>query len=486
MDFFKAAGSGAPIRLKSRRLPAFIICVLLFAVVMYFVFAAHYKNTFFSNSTLNGCDVSGMSAGVAAQKLYAAAGEYTLTLITREGSEIIRADDIGLCADVNVDKIGEIISEQNNYAWPMYAFFKKEYTADSAAVSYSYDDDLMAQVLDSLYCVSPERPEQASNAYLTFSGGEIITVPETYGNTADRDALERAVRIAMQSQTAVLDLAENGVYDEPTVHADDAELTAKRDLLNEIADITIELTFGNDTRTADISEIMNWLYATNTDGEYSLAADSDVLADYAQSLAESYDTWEDAVDFTTTGGDTVTLAGDYGWRLDTEYTAQALGELAPAGTSVSYDLTDRSEESSRWWKYTAVTYGTEGSEYYGDSYAEVNVASQHMWLYKSGELAMESNIVTGNPGTGHDTPTGAFHIRALRTDTTLNGEDYSVDVAYFIVFADDIGFHDAVWQPYFGGDLYRTNGSHGCVNMPLESVEEMYELVYMNMPVFVY
>ncbi len=489
MIHFKLTETSTPARAPSKRGVITAACtgaVAIILIIIYIVGAVHYSSVFLPNTVINGCDVSSMNASETAQRLARAADEYTLTLVTREGSEVICGSDIGLSASVSTDEIENMIDKQNSYAWPLYAFSQKSYTADTATVEYLYDDEMLTAVLNSLNCVSPENPTQASDAQLVLSGGEFIILPEVYGNTADKEVLESAVRIAVESQSVTLNLSEAGVYDEPAVLADDEKLTAQKDLLNSIADVTITLTFGESTESADISKVMTWLYVSETYDGYSLAANTDALSEYAVALSEKYDTAGEPIDFETTDGETITLTGDYGWKLDTEYAAQTLGTLAAEGTSVSYNLTDHSAESEMWWEYTAVSYGTVGSEYYGDSYAEVCVSSQHMWLYSGGEVAMESDVVTGNPSVGHDTPTGAFRVRALRTDTTLNGEDYSVDVAYFIVFADDVGFHDAVWQPYFGGDWYCTNGSHGCVNMPLDAIEEMYGLVRMGMPVFVY
>jgi lipoprotein-anchoring transpeptidase ErfK/SrfK len=41
-------------------------------------------------------------------------------------------------------------------------------------------------------------------------------------------------------------------------------------------------------------------------------------------------------------------------------------------------------------------------------------------------------------------------------------------------FNGGIGLHDASWQPWFGGNRYRTNGSHGCINMPLAAAKTLY------------
>ena len=37
------------------------------------------------------------------------------------------------------------------------------------------------------------------------------------------------------------------------------------------------------------------------------------------------------------------------------------------------------------------------------------------------------------------------------------------------------GLHDASWRSSFGGSIYKTNGSHGCVNMPYSVAKAIYE-----------
>ena len=48
------------------------------------------------------------------------------------------------------------------------------------------------------------------------------------------------------------------------------------------------------------------------------------------------------------------------------------------------------------------------------------------------------------------------------------------------------GMHDAIWRAEFGGDIYKSWGSHGCVNLPLEAAEKIYKETYMYYPVIVY
>ncbi len=79
-----------------------------------------------------------------------------------------------------------------------------------------------------------------------------------------------------------------------------------------------------------------------------------------------------------------------------------------------------------------------------------------------------------------ETPTGRYHIQGRNTDTvlTLNtGATY--DVKYWIPFdAPLFGFHDSSWQHFpYGSPQYKTDGSHGCIHMPLKAIAYLYHWV---------
>lgn len=49
-----------------------------------------------------------------------------------------------------------------------------------------------------------------------------------------------------------------------------------------------------------------------------------------------------------------------------------------------------------------------------------------------------------------------------------------------------IGIHDADWRDEFGGEIYKTSGSHGCINVPPEIMPELYERTEVGMPVIMF
>ncbi len=53
-------------------------------------------------------------------------------------------------------------------------------------------------------------------------------------------------------------------------------------------------------------------------------------------------------------------------------------------------------------------------------------------------------------------------------------------------FNGNIGMHDATWRSQFGGDIYLTSGSHGCINLPLSKARQIYDYVAKHYPVVCY
>ena len=57
----------------------------------------------------------------------------------------------------------------------------------------------------------------------------------------------------------------------------------------------------------------------------------------------------------------------------------------------------------------------------GDSYVEVSISNQEVWLYINGECKVNSSVVTGDPTRGHQTYTGVYAITYKQKDATLTG-----------------------------------------------------------------
>ena len=125
-------------------------------------------------------------------------------------------------------------------------------------------------------------------------------------------------------------------------------------------------------------------------------------------------------------------------------------------------------------------------DYVGSTYVAICIETQHMWFYKNNNLIVDTPVVTGNYNS-MDTPKGYHSVQSKASPCTLVGAGYVSYVEYWIAFiGSGYGIHDASWRSEFGGEIYKGNGSHGCVNTPYDAVEEIYYNISVGTPVIVY
>ena len=127
------------------------------------------------------------------------------------------------------------------------------------------------------------------------------------------------------------------------------------------------------------------------------------------------------------------------------------------------------------------------------SYIELDITRQTIWMYLNGKCILKTPCVTGNVSGGHSTPTGIYYLTNKAKNTVLRGYNndgsrYTAHVDYWMAFIrNSIGFHDASWRKgVFGENIYKTNGSHGCVNMPRDAAKILYENITSDMPIIIY
>ena len=158
--------------------------------------------------------------------------------------------------------------------------------------------------------------------------------------------------------------------------------------------------------------------------------------------------------------------GDRGWIMDrdglTTDIASALNDRANGTFVPNYDRT-------WYWKDYYKGYRV------GDTFIEISLDNQYMWCYKDGRVLVETPIVTGNLARRDDTRRGCFRIYGKVRDTILRGPTWNDHVEYWMPFDGGIGLHDSSWRDEYGEDIYMDDGSHGCINTPLEAMKTIYE-----------
>ena len=127
---------------------------------------------------------------------------------------------------------------------------------------------------------------------------------------------------------------------------------------------------------------------------------------------------------------------------------------------------------------------------YGYSCVEVDITNQTVYCYINQDLVVVTPCVTGN-AWAHPTSVGHFRINSKERNRYLqgynsNGTRYKSWVNFWMPFNGGQGLHDAGWRSSFGGTIYQSGGSHGCVNMPYDAAAAIYNVSWVGMPVIVH
>lgn len=286
-------------------------------------------------------------------------------------------------------------------------------------------------------------------------------------------------REAVAAGERQLDLTAAGLYYQVQVRADDPGLRALcryHEPLPRHDPLPIRL--GEESEVLDGGTICSWL-AVGTDGQVN--ADPAGVTGFVQALAAKYDTAGKERTFHTADGRDIPLTGPYGWKLDQAAEVQALTEYL------------KSTDSQTREPVFAQTAASRTEPEWGATYVEIDLTNQHVYMTKDGAVVWDAPCVTGNVSKNYTTPPGIYSLTYKEEDRILRGPkkadgsyEYESHVDFWMPFNGGIGLHDANWRGSFGGTIYQTSGSHGCVNLPPDRAKILYGLVEKGMPVICY
>lgn len=455
--------------------------VLVILGCAYGVMTYYYSNRFFEGTTINGIDCSGLTVAEVEEQIADKVENYSIEVLSRDlEPQVINGADIDY-EYIPDGSVGEALDEQNPFNWISGYFGETEVTAST---NISFSQEKLEEQLNNLECAKEENQVAPEDAYVAFQDTEFVIVPETEGRTLDTEkALELLIEAVSESRDQV-DFNEGGAYAEASVKSDDPGLASTLEACNAYTKASITYTFGEETRVLDGTTIKDWLtFDENGHLVQDDASFSAHVTEYVAQLAEEYDTVGKERNFhTTTGRDIVVGGGNYGWQIDqSAEAAQLLSEIT-SGQTVTRE------------PVYSVRGLTPGKDDIGSTYIEVDLTSQHMWYYQDGTVIFESDFVSGDMRySDRMTPSGVCHLYYKQRDQVLRGDkkedgtyEYEQPVSYWMPFNGGVGFHDANWRSSFGGDIYMTNGSHGCINMPPENAATLYELINTEVPIVVF
>ena len=438
----------------------------------YFGAGSYYENKFLPNTMLDGIDISNDTVAQAKEETTAAIAQAQIQIV--ENGETIHAftpADLGVSID-NTEKLETMKAEQSGWNWPILLFQEKQEETDLSGVSV--DETALGNILTAMPLENDSRTAPVNATVVKGTNGYEIS-PETAGNRVDLELLKATMLEAVIAGETKIDLAV--AYQQPTLTAGDPILAETLQKLDDLTDTVIQYTISGQTETVPQTAIIEWL-GIDENGEVSVNREG--VAAYLQGLSDKYSTYSRTRDFLATDGETVQVpSGTYGWTL---------AVAAETDNLISYVLAG--EDLTVTPNYNGTGYHADGADI-GTTYVEVDLSSQHMWYYKEGVVALETDIVSGHPMS--PTPTGVFYIWNKEEDAVLKGynprseKDYESPVEYWMpVDWTGIGIHDSSWQPAYGGEYWLTVGSNGCVNTPPGVMAELFGMIGIGVPVVIH
>lgn len=454
-----------------------VVATLL--AVAYITVAVYYNERFFPGTTINGTDYGNADKIAVAVKLMLELKDYQLEVTGRdpktgekESLAAILAQDVELRADIGEADVDRLLSLQNEWLWPEF-LWSKGYTYTISG-DFSIDEDKLAALLGEQPAFQAKNMKAAEDAYIKgYSEAEktFVIEPEVEGTQLDMEKVYSAIRNAIETQTRTIDLEEQGCYVEPAVRADDSSLQECVTQANRCLETRITYDWNTNKVVLSGEQIRDWITIENK----KVVLDTEAVAAFVEENAKKFDTYGKNRNFRTVMGIELSLpSGAFGWLTDKEAETEALKELILAGTVGEREPIYAVEGA---WK---------GMNDIGNTYVEADMTHQHLYLYQKGELKLETDFVSGNMSNGCTTPQGVFGLTYKTTNAVLRGADYVTPVNYWMPFHGNYGMHDATWRDSFGGDIYLTNGSHGCLNLPLDKAAEIYQYMTEGFPIICY
>lgn len=437
-------------------------------IFIYLLISIYFISHFFLKTTINGAEVSFKSSRAAKRLLMKHFQDYKLIITGKNGAtEIITGRQIGL--RLNEDKdIGVIFKLQNQLFWPVMLFKRSDYNIRDLVL---FDEALLKERINRLDCLNKGVIEPRDVSFV-YENGIYIMKKEVAGNKLNKEMLSELIYKSIKAGIAGLDLEKEDCYYKPGFTHKDKKAQDSLNTLNQYASAWIKYKFDNRYELVDGNVISRWLIV---DDRLDVRINRKAVRDYIKWLANKYDTVGISRSFKSSTGKTIEVTGGlYGWKIDQEAEIKALIKNIEQADKIIKEPV---------YKQKAILRGEDDI---GNSYIEINITKQYLWLYKDGRCIAQGPVVTGNPNKGNATVTGTYFIVYKEKDAVLTGPGYEVKVSYWMPFFGNMGLHDARWRSAFGGEIYKRRGTHGCVNAPAGLAKKIFENIEEGIPVIIY
>ena len=178
-----------------------------------------------------------------------------------------------------------------------------------------------------------------------------------------------------------------------------------------------------------------------------ISVDKDKMSSWVEDFCLKYKTVGKTRSFKSHTGEILQVSGgDYGWQIDYSQTVDQIYNAITAESKeadVTAYLNKQSNENSKKLitklepiyknKAYKMNYENPEEDYNTQTYSEVDISEQMVYVFQNGQVVYSAKCVTGLPSDAtRSTKTGCWYIKDKKLEYTLTGADYKTPTKYWI------------------------------------------------------
>lgn len=494
----------------------FLATIAILAVI-YCLLGFYYRGGFPCFTWINGVYCTGKSVSEVNEELIARYPYQGIAVLDREEARLfVSAGDTDYSMDYT-DALNQVFYNRNPFAWGLYIFDNLSYNYKPQV---SMDKNKLSDIISKweIFDISSD-----AKCSVKIRAGEGFVLENAHMLIPVEERITDRVYRSMMEGDEVVDLSEyEECYVETTLTASEQDRANLFEKLDKLQDFDVTYDFSGESVRLSRAVASGFIL---TLGDYEKASEEEVKTGGGSGMfiVGGKETELPGADSVYTVADILTdLDGNpivsekriYDFLLEAaeEHDTEWMMKRFKNGLSNEVILTTGKKGNGKIYdvdaefenvKNALISSGTglkgiktfpvldgvftvDASQKLGSTFIEVDMKNQMLYYYVDGKLSMDMPVVTGNINRGRGTPAGIYNVYNKRYHTYLHGVDYVSYVNYWLGVEKGVGIHDANWRKKFGDEIYKSDGSHGCINCPIESVSELWEAVEVGTPVIMY
>lgn len=481
-----------------------LAATILSAVILFMVGKSHYEACWYNGTSINDVDVSGQSLEESKAIMEKKLQDYSLSITGRDGgSLVIDKENIDLTISFH-QQFDEIFQKEH-----AESFFLAGGEAYTINYDVTYDENKLTQFIEDSKIVQGDddyKIVKPKSARVIFSKekNQYECVPEVPGNQLDVNRFQEVVREALLRAETQIDISNAekypDVYKPVKVTSDNESLQADLKACNGAALRYIVWNMGEGVKEKITPlQISKWI--TCEDGK--IKYDDEKISDWVEKICLKYKTVGKTRKVRMHNKKMVkVVGGDYGWQINyeamLEQVKKALKKKIKDADIQAYiespdDTTKKALTLKRKVLYANTAFQKDYENFTDDwdkeNFTEVSLSEQKVYVIRNGKVAFSCRCITGKPVPDRETRKGAYFIKEHNESRVLVGETYRTPVTSWVrITWTGTGFHAATWQNWgsWSPDRYKTNGSHGCINLSYNDALKIYKMTKYREAVFIY